>query len=450
MSKKVFLSDDQLCTQWYNVIPDIPGGLEPPRDPATGKPIDPKALETIFPAPLIEQEMSGERWIDIPQEVNDILRIWRPSPLVRADRLEAAIGSKAKIYFKNESVSPAGSHKLNSAAAQAWFNKKCGINRLVTETGAGQWGTSLAMATSFFGMECLIYMVKCSYQQKPSRRSMMHTWKGEVIASPSDTTESGRAVLKANPQSPGSLGIAISEAVEVAAQDKNSNYALGSVLNHVLLHQTIIGLEAKKQLQIGGETQPDIIIGCCGGGSNFGGIASPFVQDKLDGKKIRLIGVEPSACPTLTRGTFAYDYGDLAGLTPLLKMHTLGSQFVPAGIHAGGLRYHGMSPIVSALVRDGLVEAAALGQKECFEAAILFARSEGILPAPESSHAVRTAIVEAQKPENEGKVILFNLSGHGHFDMTSYDRYLAGDLHDYALPDHELDAALKQLPVIKE
>lgn len=450
MSKKIFLPESEAITEWYNPIPDLPGGLEPPRDPATGKPLDPKMLEAIFPPVLIEQEMSAQSWIPIPEPVNEILRIWRPSPLVRAERFERAIGSQARIYFKNESVSPAGSHKPNSAVAQAYYNKISGINSLVTETGAGQWGSSLAMACCFFDMKCLVYMVRCSYDQKPFRCSMMHAWKGEVIASPSDTTESGRDVLHDDPNSPGSLGIAISEAVEVAAQNPGCNYALGSVLNHVLIHQTIIGLEAKKQLLLGGETLPDVVVGCCGGGSNFGGIVAPFLRDKLAGKNIRFVGVEPSACPTLTRGHYAYDFGDLAGLTPLLKMHTLGSKFVPPGIHAGGLRYHGMSPIVSALLRDGLMEAVALHQKECFEAATIFARSEGIIPAPESSHAIRATIVEAQKPENSGKVILFNLSGHGHFDMTSYDKYYSGDLHDYNLPDHELEKAAKLLPKITE
>lgn len=448
MGKRVFLPEHEAITAWYNVIPDLPGGLEPPRDPVTGAPVDPKMLERIFPAPLIEQEMASASSIPIPEEVSRILRIWRPTPLVRADRLEEAIGARARIYFKNESVSPAGSHKPNSAVAQAYYNKISGIRSLVTETGAGQWGSSLAMACCFLDMKCLVYMVRCSYEQKPFRRSLMQAWKGEVIASPSDTTESGRDVLAEHHDSPGSLGIAISEAVEIAAQNADCNYALGSVLNHVLLHQTVIGLEAKKQFALGGETLPDIVIGCCGGGSNFGGLAVPFLREKLDGHPIRFLGVEPTACPTLTRGHFAYDFGDLAGLTPLLKMHTLGSKFVPPGIHAGGLRYHGMSPIVSALLRDGLMEAVALHQKECFEAATIFARTEGILPAPESSHAIRAAIVEAQKPENDGKVILFNLSGHGHFDMTSYDKYYAGDLHDYNLPDHELEKAAKCLPVL--
>ena len=447
MSKKIYLPESEMITQWYNVAGDIPGGLLPPLDPQTGQPCSPEMLSPIFPDPILEQEMSTQTWIDIPEEVNNILRIWRPSPLVRADRLEKAIGTTAKIYFKNESVSPAGSHKPNSAVAQAYYNKVSGTKRLTTETGAGQWGSSLSMACSFFDLECLVYMVRCSYDQKPFRRSMMHSWNGKVIPSPSDTTESGRSVLAEHPDSPGSLGIAISEAVEVAVKDPDAKYALGSVLNHVLLHQTVIGLETKKQLEIGGEELPDIVIGCCGGGSNFGGFATPFLRDKLDGKKdIKFIGVEPSACPTLSRGHYEYDFGDLAGLTPLLKMHTLGSKFVPPGIHAGGLRYHGMSPIVSAMLRDNLMESMALHQTECFEAASTFAQSEGIIPAPESSHAIRATIVEAQKPENAGKVIVFNLSGHGHFDMSSYDKFFAGELNDFELPDSELDEAAKHLP----
>ncbi len=447
MSKKIYLPESEMITQWYNVAGDIPGGLLPPLDPQTGQPCSPEMLSPIFPDPILEQEMSTQTWIDIPEEVNNILRIWRPSPLVRADRLEKAIGTTAKIYFKNESVSPAGSHKPNSAVAQAYYNKISGTKRLTTETGAGQWGSSLSMACSFFDLECLVYMVRCSYDQKPFRRSMMHSWNGKVIPSPSDTTESGRSVLAEHPDSPGSLGIAISEAVEVAVKDPDAKYALGSVLNHVLLHQTVIGLETKKQLEIGGEELPDIIIGCCGGGSNFGGFATPFLRDKLDGKKdIKFIGVEPSACPTLSRGHYEYDFGDLAGLTPLLKMHTLGSKFVPPGIHAGGLRYHGMSPIVSAMLRDNLMESMALHQTECFEAASTFAQSEGIIPAPESSHAIRATIVEAQKPENAGKVIVFNLSGHGHFDMSSYDKFFAGELNDFELPDSELEEAAKHLP----
>ena len=450
MSKKIFLPESEMITKWYNVAGDIPGGLQPPLDPQTGKPCSPEMLSPIFPDPILEQEMSTQTWIDIPEEVNDILRIWRPSPLVRADRLEKAIGTTARIYFKNESVSPAGSHKPNSAVAQVYYNKIAGTKKITTETGAGQWGSSLAMACSFFDLECLVYMVRCSYDQKPFRRSMIHSWNGEVISSPSNTTECGKAVLAEFPDSPGSLGIAISEAVEVAVNDPDAKYALGSVLNHVLLHQTIIGQETKKQLELGGEELPDVLVGCCGGGSNFGGFAVPFLRDKLDGKKdIRFVGVEPTACPTLTRGHYAYDYGDLAGLTPLLKMHTLGSKFVPPGIHAGGLRYHGMAPIISALLRENLMESMALHQTECFEAATIFARSEGIIPAPESSHAIRATIVEAQKPENAGKVIVFNLSGHGHFDMTSYDKYFSGQLGDLEFPEEELAAAVNDLPNVE-
>ncbi|QDU72953.1 TrpB-like pyridoxal phosphate-dependent enzyme [Mucisphaera calidilacus] len=447
MSKKFFLPESEMCTQWYNAIPDIPGGLEPPRHPGTGQNLDPSELAIIFPEPLIEQEVSTQRWIDIPEEVNDILRLWRPTPLVRATNLERVIGAKARIYYKNEAVSPAGSHKPNSAVAQVYANKQVGIEKLATETGAGQWGSSLALACCVFGVECLVYMVKCSYEQKPFRRSMMQTWKGRAIPSPSDTTAAGRAVLADDPECPGSLGIAISEAVEIAAQNPDTNYALGSVLNHVLLHQTVIGLEARKQFAMAGESLPDVVVGCCGGGSNFAGIATPFLEEKLTGKKdIRFVAVEPAACPTMTRGHFAYDFGDLAGLTPLLKMHTLGSKFVPPGIHAGGLRYHGMAPIVSALIRDGLVEPLALHQNECFEAAVTFAQSEGIIPAPESSHAVRAAIIEARKPENTDKVVLFNLSGHGHFDMLSYDKYFSMQLEDFDLPQQHLDAAAQHLP----
>jgi tryptophan synthase beta chain len=446
MSKKIFLPESDLPRQWYNVMPDIPNGLEPPRHPATGKIIAPADMQAIFPDALIEQEMSDRRWIDIPEEVLRILAIWRPSPLVRADRLEEAIGAKARIYFKNESVSPAGSHKPNSAIPQAWYNMKAGIKNLTTETGAGQWGSSLALACNFFHLGCLIYMVRCSYEQKPFRRSMMKAWQADVIPSPSDTTQSGRSVLAKDPACPGSLGIAISEAVEVAAGRPDTSYALGSVLNHVLLHQTVIGLETKKQLDLAGEGLPDIVIGCCGGGSNFGGIAAPFIPERLGGAKIRFIGVEPSACPTMTRGHYTYDYGDNAGLTPLLKMHTLGSGFVPPGIHAGGLRYHGMSPIISALVREKLVEPVSYHQLECFEAAVVFARTEGIIPAPESSHAIRAAIDEARKEENTGKSIVFNLSGHGHFDMSSYDRYFDNEITNFEMPDEVLAEAAKSLP----
>jgi tryptophan synthase beta chain len=447
MTKKILLPESEMPTRWYNALPDIPNGLEPPRNPQTGEPLGPEALAPIFPMNLIEQEVSQEPWIDIPEEVNRILALWRPTPLVRAERLEAALGTKARIYFKNESVSPPGSHKPNTSVAQAYYNREAGITRLTTETGAGQWGSALSFATSLLGMECLVYMVKCSYEQKPFRRSMIHIWGADVIPSPSDTTESGKAILKDDPDCPGSLGIAISEAVEVAAQNDDVKYSLGSVLNHVLLHQTVIGLEAKKQLEKAGESDvPAVVVGCCGGGSNFGGITLPFLPDRLDGKDIRFVAVEPTACPTMTRGHYAYDYGDTANLTPLLKMHTLGSGFIPPSIHAGGLRYHGMAPIVSALIREKLVEPQGYHQMAAFEAAILFAQTEGIIPAPETSHAVVAAIEEAKKPENAGKAILFNFSGHGHFDMSSYDKYLSKEIQDYELPQAILDKAAEKLP----
>lgn len=432
--------------EWYNVVPSIPNGVQPPIDPSTGQPAKAEALLSIFAEPLVMQEVSSESWIPIPDDVLEVLASWRPTPLVRADKLEQAIGAKARIYFKNESTSPAGSHKVNSSVPQAYYNKLVGIKKLVTETGAGQWGSALAFATQALGLECLVYMVRCSYEQKPFRRSMMQLWGGSVIASPSDTTESGKAVLAQDPNCPGSLGMAISEAVEIAAGDKSTNYTLGSVLNHVLLHQSIIGLEAKKQLKAAGEGDPAVIIGCCGGGSNFSGLATPFVPDRLSGKPIRFVGVEPQACPSMTRGHYAYDFGDSTGLTPLLKMYTLGSKFVPAGIHAGGLRYHGMAPIVSALIREGIFEAISYGQTVCFQAAALFAKTEGIVPAPESSHAIRAAIDEALKEENAGKAILFNLSGHGHFDMTAYDKYLSNEMFDFDLPEEELVRAAATLP----
>jgi len=449
VTKKILLPESDMPTQWYNVLPDIPGGMEPPRNPANGEPVPPEALAPIFPDNLIEQEVSAERWIDIPEEILEILSIWRPTPLVRAERLEKMVGAKARIYYKNESVSPPGSHKPNTSVAQAWYNRQAGIRKLTTETGAGQWGSALAFATNLLGMECLIYMVKCSYEQKPFRRSMIHTWGAEVIASPSDTTRSGKAVLARDPDCPGSLGIAISEAVELAATREDTKYALGSVLNHVLLHQTVIGLEAKKQLALAGESLPSVVVGCCGGGSNFGGIALPFVPDRIDGKPIRFVGVEPAACPSMTRGHYAYDFGDSSSLTPLLKMHTLGSHFVPPSIHAGGLRYHGMAPIISALIRDQIVEPRSYHQVACFEAAVQFARSEGIIPAPETSHGIRAAIDEACRPENAGKVVLLCFSGHGHFDMTAYDKYFAGEMHDYDLPDEVLERAAADLPKLK-
>jgi tryptophan synthase beta chain len=393
---------------------------------------------------IIEQEVSQTRWLDIPEEVRSLYRLWRPTPLYRARRLEEALGTPAKVYYKYEGVSPVGSHKPNTAVAQAYYNKKEGVRRLTTETGAGQWGSALALACNYFGLECKVYMVKVSYEQKPYRRILMETWGGEVVPSPSADTAAGRKILQENPDTPGSLGIAISEAVEDAASREDSRYSLGSVLNHVLLHQTVIGLEAQKQMAIAGD-YPDVVIACNGGGSNFAGIAFPYLRDKIHGRDLRIVSAEPSACPTLTRGVFSYDFGDTAQLTPLLPMFTLGHDFIPAGIHAGGLRYHGNAPLVSLAYRNGLIEAVAFGQLECFAAAVRFARSEGILPAPESSHAIRAVILEAERAKEEGKqrVILFNLSGHGHFDLSAYDAYLAGKLQDYELPDSEIQRALR-------
>jgi tryptophan synthase beta chain len=447
MIKKIVLRDDEMPTQWYNVAPDMPNGLQPPLDPETMEPMGPEKLSAIFPMGLLEQEMSAERFIDIPDEVQQILKIWRPSPLVRANNLEKALGTKAKIFFKNEGVSPVGSHKPNTAVAQAYYNKLEGVKRLATETGAGQWGCALAFATNKFGIECKVYMVRVSFEQKPYRKSMMHTYGANVIPSPSTETNTGRAILEKMPDTPGSLGIAISEAIEDAATREDTNYSLGSVLNHVILHQSIIGLEAKKQMELAGE-YPDVIIGCCGGGSNFAGLAVPFVPDYLEGKKIRFVGTEPASCPTLTGGKLAYDFGDTAQTTPLLYMHTLGHDFIPPGIHAGGLRYHGMAPIVSAMVREKIVEPINLQQLECFDAGVLFARTEGIIPAPETCHAIRGAIIEATQDLNEPKTILFNFSGHGLIDMASYDKYFAGELHDFDYPAEQIAASMANLPKI--
>jgi tryptophan synthase beta chain len=443
---KYNLTEDQMPTSWYNVAADLPFPLAPPLHPGTKQPLDPSALEAIFPKSLIAQEISQERWISIPPEVQEILRLWRPTPLRRARRLEHALKTTCKIYYKDESASPTGSHKTNTAVPQAYYNKMAGIKHLTTETGAGQWGTALSFATNVFGLSCKIYMVKVSYQQKPFRKSLMHIWGANVIPSPSDKTNSGRAILAKDPHCPGSLGIAISEAVEEAAQRSDTNYSLGSVLNHVLLHQTVIGLEAKQQLESAGD-QADYVIGCVGGGSNFGGLAFPFIPDKLKRKDLTIIGVEPSACPTLTKGVFAYDFGDTSMLTPLIKMHTLGHTFIPPGIHAGGLRYHGCSPLVSALLDQKLMEARAVPQTQAFEAAVLFAKAEGIVPAPESSHAVKVAI-DIARSEKKPKTIVFNLSGHGFLDLASYDKYLAGDLKDFALPDEAIAEALLDLPKI--
>ncbi len=398
---------------------------------------------------LIEQEMSPERWIKIPDEVRDAYRLWRPTPLFRARRLEAALKTPAQIYYKYEGVSPAGSHKPNTAVPQAYYNKLAGTKRIATETGAGQWGSSIAMACQMFGLECTVYMVKVSYEQKPYRKSMMQLWGAKVFASPSKETNAGRGILAKDPKSQGSLGIAISEAVEDAATHDDTNYSLGSVLNHVCLHQTVIGLEAKEQLKIAGD-YPDVVIGCHGGGSNFAGIAFPFVATRRPGKKVRVVAVEPTTCPTLTKGVYAFDYGDTAKMTPIVKMYTLGHDFMPPGIHAGGLRYHGASPLVSQLVNAGVIEARAAPQLACFEAAVLFARTEGIIPAPESSHAIRAAIDEALQAKQEGKekVILFNLSGHGHFDMAAYDDYFAGKLEDFEYPAEKVKESLKALPVV--
>ena len=429
---KIQLSEKDIPKQWYNILADLPRPLDPPLNPQTKKVIGPDDLAVIFPMGLIEQEMSNERWITIPEQVLEIYSLFRPAPLYRAHRLEAALDTPAKIYYKYEGGSPAGSHKPNTAIAQAYYNKAEGIKRLATETGAGQWGSALSLACNYFDLECMIYMVRVSYEQKPYRRSLMEVWGGNVIPSPSDQTEFGRHILEEDPDCLGSLGMAISEAVEDAASKSDTNYALGSVLNHVLLHQTVIGLESKKQFEIVGD-YPDVVIGCCGGGSNLGGLAFPFLADKFAGKEVRVVAVEPRACPTLTKGTCQYDFGDAAGMTPLMQMYTLGHDFVPEGIHAGGLRYHGESPIISALYQDGLIEAVACHQNPVFEAAITFARSEGIVPAPESAHAIRVAIDEALEAKETGqeKTILFGLSGHGYFDLSAYDDYLGGKLIDY-------------------
>jgi len=444
---KFLLSDDQIPTAWVNVLPLLKEPLDPPLDPATRKPIGPEALAQIFPMSLLEQEFSPLPEIDIPGEVLDIYRLWRPTPLYRARRLEKALDTPARIYYKYEGVSPAGSHKPNTAVAQAYYNKQASIKRLSTETGAGQWGSALALACRMFGLECTVYMVKVSHEQKPYRRMLMNTWGAEVFASPSTRTEAGRAVLAAHPDSPGSLGIAISEAVEDAATHADTNYALGSVLNHVMLHQTVIGQEAKQQMALAGDS-PDVVIGCFGGGSNFAGIALPYVPDKLNGSAVRLVAVEPAACPSLTRGKYTYDFGDTAKLTPLLKMYTLGHDFVPPGIHAGGLRYHGASPLLSRLLKDGVIEARAYTQLPVFEAAVKFAQTEGILPAPESSHAIRAVFEEAEAARQEGKprAILFCLSGHGHFDLASYDAYLNGRLQDFEHPGAAIAEAMEALP----
>jgi tryptophan synthase beta chain len=446
MQQKILLEEREMPTAYYNILPDLPEPMAPALHPGTGNPIGPQDLAAIFPMELIKQEVSQDSYIDIPEEVQRIYRLYRPTPLMRAFALERVLNTPAEIYYKYEGVSPSGSHKPNTAIPQAYYNKQAGIKRLATETGAGQWGSSLAFACRLFGLECKVYMVKVSYHQKPYRRSLIHAWGGEVVSSPSNDTAAGRAVLAAHPDSPGSLGIAISEAVEDAAGREDTNYSLGSVLNHVLLHQTVIGLEAMKQLEKV-DRFPDIVIGCVGGGSNFGGIALPFVREKIKGKDIRAIAVEPASCPTLTRGEYRYDFGDIAKMTPLLPMYTLGHTFVPPSIHAGGLRYHGMAPIISRLLKSNLIEARAYMQNDIFEAAVLFTQNEGIVPAPESAHAIKAAIDEALLAREEGrkKVILFNLSGHGHFDMGAYDAYFAGLLENHEMQPGDISVALADL-----
>jgi len=446
---KIVLSDKKIPTKWYNIMADMPNLPKPALHPATKQPIGPQDLTPIFPMDLILQEVSRERWIDIPEEVLDLYTLWRPAPLFRAHRLEKALGTPAKIYYKYEGVSPAGSHKPNTSIPQAFYNKKAGIKRIATETGAGQWGSAMALAGKLFGLEVTVYMVKVSFGQKPYRRIMMETWGATVHASPSKVTNSGRKVLEADPNSPGSLGIAISEAVEDAATHNDTNYALGSVLNHVCLHQTVIGLEAKKQMELAGD-YPDIVIGCCGGGSNLAGVSFPFLHDKINGKKLRVIAVEPTSCPTLTKGAFRYDFGDEAGLTPLMTMYTLGHDFMPSGIHAGGLRYHGDSPLISQLYHDKLIEARAYHQTAVFEAAVQFANTEAIIPAPESAHAIRAAIDEALIAREEGKqkTILFNLSGHGYLDLQAYADYREGKLMDHEHPEEDIKKSLEKLPKI--
>lgn len=447
--KKIFLEESELPKQWYNLAPDLPSPLNPPLGP-DGNPVTPEMLAPVFPMNLIEQEVSQERWIDIPEGIREILVQWRPSPLIRAYELEEALGTPVKIYYKNESVSPAGSHKPNTAVAQVWYNKQFGIKKLTTETGAGQWGSALAYACAQLGgIECKVYMVRVSFDQKPFRKMLMNTYGANCVASPSTETQAGRNILEHYPDTPGSLGIAISEAIEEAVTDPKgeTRYSLGSVLNHVMLHQTVIGLEAKKQLAKVGIKKPDVVIGCCGGGSNFAGLSFPFMYDKIHGDEIQIIGAEPFSCPTLTKAPFIYDHGDVAKMTPLLPMYSLGHSFIPAPIHAGGLRYHGMAPLVSAALKDGLMEAYAIHQSECFEAGLLFAKTEGIIPAPETTHAIAAAIREAKKAKEEGKekVILFNFSGHGLMDLVGYEKYLDGVLTDYEYPESEIAKNLKEL-----
>ncbi len=446
MNRKIILSEQDMPRAWYNIQADLPNPLPPPLNPATGEPITPDMLAPILPMNLIEQEVSTERWIDIPDEVIEKLLMWRPTPLHRAYALEKFLGTPAHIYYKNEGVSPPGSHKPNTAIAQAYYNKIFGTKRLTTETGAGQWGSALAFACNQFGLEVKVYMVRVSFDQKPYRKIMMETWGAKCVPSPSPDTNAGRKYLEENPNHSGSLGIAISEAIEDAVTTENSKYSLGSVLNYVMMHQTIIGLEAQKQLAMVGE-YPHVVIGCAGGGSNFAGVSFPFIRDKIHGKEVKIIASEPVSCPTLTKGPYVYDFGDTAETTPLLPMYSIGHNFVPAPIHAGGLRYHGMAPLVSRLAMDKLIEARSYSQLETFAAGLMFARTEGFIPAPETNHAIACAIDEAKKAKEEGKekVILMNWSGHGIIDLSSYDAYMSGKLEDYAMPDDEIAKLIKDL-----
>jgi tryptophan synthase beta chain len=443
---KFLLEESELPRRWYNIAADLPSAPRPVLHPGTGQPVTPDDLLPLFPTELIRQEASEEAEIPIPEEVREILSLWRPTPLYRARRLEQAVGTRCRIFYKYEGVSPPGSHKPNTAVAQAYYNKQEGRARLATETGAGQWGSALAFACRLLGLECKVYMVRISYEQKPSRRSLIQAWGATIVPSPSEETQSGRAVLAEHPDSPGSLGIAISEAVEDAAGREDTAYSLGSVLNHVLLHQTVIGEEAIRQMELAGEF-PDVVVGCVGGGSNFAGLAFPFLREKIAGREMDVLACEPAACPTLTRGLFAYDFGDTSKLTPLVPMHTLGHDFIPAPIHAGGLRYHGVAPLISQLVLDGLIRAEAYVQSDVFASAVLFAGSEGIIPAPEAAHAIHGTLQAAAAADESGeeRTILLNLSGHGHFDMAAYDNYFAGKLVDVALDDRELERALRAI-----
>lgn len=450
MIKKIVLSEQEMPKQWYNIQADMPNKMLPPLHPATKQPIGPEDLAPLFPMELIKQEVSQDRWIDIPMEVQDIYKIWRPSPLIRASNFEKLLDAPVKIYYKNESVSPAGSHKPNTAVPQAYYNYKEGVKKITTETGAGQWGSALSFATQLFGIELQVFMVRVSYDQKPYRKYMMNTWGAKVIASPSEFTDAGRKILAENSDSPGSLGIAISEAIEAAVKDEQTKYSLGSVLNHVLLHQTVIGLEAQKQFEKS-DDYPDVVIGCFGGGSNFSGISLPFIKENLtNGKNIRIVAVEPESCPKLTRGVFQYDFGDTVGMTPLIPMYTLGHNFMPPKIHAGGLRYHGAGPIVSQLLKDNLIEAKAVHQKECFDAGVKFARTEGIIPAPETTHAIAQVIREAELAKKEGKqkTILFNLSGHGLVDMAAYDAYFSNKLEDFSVTEKQIQESVAELQTV--